>query len=66
MMLSSANPELSQSFTEAEDGSGEMNIQAANQPGTTNATLANITVSAAVTENLCWFQANYLASHPGV
>jgi hypothetical protein len=66
VILSSTNPELSLSFTGTEQGSGEVSIQAANQPGTSKATLANITVSAAVTEGECWFQANYLTSHPGV
>jgi hypothetical protein len=64
-VLKSTNPEFSRSFTGAEDGSGEVDIQAANQPGSSKATLANITVSAAVTEGECWFQANYVASHPG-
>jgi hypothetical protein len=64
-ILSSGNHELKQTFSPAEIGSGQASIQAANQVGTPAATIATITVSAAVTEGVCWFQANYVTSHPG-
>jgi hypothetical protein len=49
---------LAQAFGPAENGTGRMVIQAASVFPTTHA-YATITVSAAVTEGKCRFQANY-------
>jgi hypothetical protein len=50
---------LTQTFAPAENGTGQMIIQASGDLSTSVHTYATITVSAAVTEGVCRFQGNY-------
>jgi hypothetical protein len=53
---------LTQAFAPAENGTGQMTIQASGGLATPVHTYATITVSASVTEGVCRFQANYTAT----